>query len=353
MPETRETAASGKVAKSGFDAAQQAGADLTVQAIVADASASEAEAEDAPERAQTGLAYQLEPTSTVVRGSESHQTPIYPEVMAHSVNNYPPVPYPPTLKNLVLSEVHATHRGLILNFTTLYFMILYLTHTSVQWYTRARWETGIMSVTKQVRKFRVGMALIFQEYVLAFVTIDLLFQPIWKTSFAEFRVPPNVYTATTDFLVLVADWIRSENFLAGRKYVLACEAIRRANKIWYGIGVYTVMELFFMAGLSPFLTVCELFSSPSRTARFLAAYYTFIHHSENHLWKLLRPCIHDGVLAPTTEQRLKYADWLYVWGKERVMMSNRMAELVDHFNVKSFFLFLSFFVLCPLILFGS
>lgn len=44
---------------------------------------------------------------------------------------------------------------------------------------------------------------------------------------------------------------------------------------------------------------------------------------------LLQPYIHNGILAPTTEQRVKYADWLFVWAKERTAMPYRMAQLVD------------------------
>ncbi|KAK6984310.1 hypothetical protein R3P38DRAFT_344987 [Favolaschia claudopus] len=104
---------------------------------------------------------------------------------------------------------------------------------------------------------------------------------------------------------MVAEWIQDENWLDGKRYVLACDPIRAANNVWYGIGLYTVMELFFLAGLSPFITACELFSNPSRTARFLAAYHTYIHVGDAGLWRLLSPCIHEGVLAPTTEQRLR------------------------------------------------
>ena len=37
---------------------------------------------------------------------------------------------------------------------------------------------------------------------------------------------------------------RSSNARTG----LACEAVRGANRVWSGVGVYTVSELFFMAG---------------------------------------------------------------------------------------------------------
>lgn len=48
---------------------------------------------------------------------------------------------------------------------------------------------------------------------------------------------------------------------------------------------------------------------------------------------LLKPCIHDEVLAPTRDQRLRYADWLYVWAKDRTSLPARMAGLVDDFHV--------------------
>ncbi|KAJ6557148.1 hypothetical protein B0H10DRAFT_2201437 [Mycena sp. CBHHK59/15] len=306
MPENRETRASGLVAENGFRIAQAADADLTLEHLVCDASSAEAEAPDASERAKLGLPYVMDASSTVLHGSKSHQTPVYPTLMKPPVHTYPPTPYPPYFQNLVLRGVQSTHRALILNLGTLFLMVQYLTHTSVQWYPRDRWDTGIMSVSKD---------------------------PTWEDHVADFSIPPNTYTATSDFLLLVSNWIEKENFLAGQKHVLACNAIRSANKVWYGIGVYTVMELFFMAGLSPFLTVCELFSSPSRTARFLAAFYTYIDHGESNLWALLQPCIHEGVLAPTTEQRLRYMDWLYVWAKDRVFMSRRMSQLLDDFHL--------------------
>jgi hypothetical protein len=56
---------------------------------------------------------------------------------------------------------------------------------------------------------------------------------------------------------------------------------------------------------------------------------------------LLQPCIHDGILAPTTEQRLRYADWLYVWAKDRTSIPSRMASLVDEYHVRFGFWFCS------------
>ncbi|KAJ6594977.1 hypothetical protein B0H10DRAFT_2197379 [Mycena sp. CBHHK59/15] len=200
-----------------------------------------------------------------------------------------------------------------------YSTLQYLTHTLVQFYPYEKWEKSIRNVCK----FSIGVAFIFTSQVLAFPSIDMVFQIS--------QSPPNIFSSTGEFLVLVADWI--ESILLKPRYTRACDTIRNCNNIFYGIGVYTVMELFLMAGLSPFLTLYEVFSNPSCTARFLTAFYSYIAQSEQDLWTLLQPCIHDGILAPTTDQCLRYADWLYVWAKERTSMPLHMAQLVDEFHL--------------------
>ena len=45
-------------------------------------------------------------------------------------------------------------------------------------------------------------------------------------------------------------------------------------------------------GLSPFLTLQEVFSNPSRTARFILAFYSYVAHCEKHLWSV-RPTPHQ------------------------------------------------------------
>ncbi|KAJ6603729.1 hypothetical protein B0H10DRAFT_2315653 [Mycena sp. CBHHK59/15] len=111
------------------------------------------------------------------------------------------------------------------------------------------------------------------------------------------------------------------------KHTCACDAIRAAKTIFYGIGVYTVMELFFTA-------VYEIFGNPSWAARFLTAFYTYLDRGEKDLWSLLQPCIHDGVLAPSCDQCLCYADWLYVWATDHTNIPLRRDDLADRFNAK-------------------
>ncbi|KAJ7807722.1 hypothetical protein B0H13DRAFT_1928863 [Mycena leptocephala] len=326
MPESREGTASRKQAQGGFEVAKAAGASFVLEDIAAEATKAEAKRANASKEAKEGLVYLLDPSSAIKRGQSRHQTYVFPPQLRVTAQN----PNPPPLSTLVLEKITYTHRALILHFGTLFLMLQYLTHTSVQFYPRERWEKSIRQVNKSVRKFSIGMALIFPAHVLAFPSIDLVFQPTWATSLDDFDIPPNIYTSTVAFFAMVANWI--EGILQEPSFGRACDEIRECNAIFYGIGVYTVMELFFMAGLSPFLTLYEVFSVPSRAARFLLAFYSYIDRSENDLGALLQPCIHDGILAPTTEQRLRYADWLYVWAKDRTSIPSRMASLVDEYH---------------------
>ncbi|KAJ7101589.1 hypothetical protein C8R43DRAFT_243241 [Mycena crocata] len=235
-----------------------------------------------------------------------------------------------SLDELVLKGLSYTHRALILDLGALFLMVQWLTHTSAQIYPRSLWESSVKVTHKKVRKFRVGMALIFRNYVLAFLSSDLVFQPTWKTSRDQLPdSPADFYSKNWIFLDSLASWMRGR--LGGLRNGLACEVIRNVSDVFLGIGVYTVIELFFLAGLSPFMTEAELFSNPSRTARFAGAYLQYLHHSRTGLPGLLWPAMKAGYLAPTTRQRLAYMDWLYVYAKDRTRLPVRMAELVDYY----------------------
>jgi hypothetical protein len=118
MPGSRETCASGKVAEHGLAEARQSGA---LEAIVCDATAAEAAACGAPEHAKQRLPYPLNSTSTVVRGSRSHQTRVYPPNPLPTTENLnPPVL---ELTSLVLHGLKASHRALIVNLGSLFLMV--------------------------------------------------------------------------------------------------------------------------------------------------------------------------------------------------------------------------------------
>lgn len=61
--------------------------------------------------------------------------------------------------------------------------------------------------------------------------------------------------------------------------------------------------------------------------------FPFIPFISKYYRSLLQPCIHNGVLAPTTEQRLKYKNWLHVYGKKNALLTSRMAQLLDEYKV--------------------
>jgi hypothetical protein len=62
-------------------------------------------------------------------------------------------------------------------------------------------------------------------------------------------------------------------------------------------------------------------------------YVFFTHSPIITIRSLIRPAFVNGILAPTKQQRLEYATWLHVFGKDRTEMPSRMATLVDDYNV--------------------
>lgn len=62
---------------------------------------------------------------------------------------------------------------------------------------------------------------------------------------------------------------------------------------------------------------------------------------------LIRPCIKDGIFAPTMEQRLTYKDWLHVHGKSCARLAARHTFLVDDYHVRLFpNVFITFEITC-------
>ena len=47
----------------------------------------------------------------------------------------------------------------------------------------------------------------------------------------------------------------------------------------------------------------------------------------------MQPCIVDGVLAPTRNQRLGYKKWLHIYEKDLVFISPQMAKLQREYTV--------------------
>lgn len=47
---------------------------------------------------------------------------------------------------------------------------------------------------------------------------------------------------------------------------------------------------------------------------------------------LIKPSLHDGILAPTSTQRLRFVRWLHIWAKERIEIPARTGLLIDEYN---------------------
>ncbi|KIM37962.1 hypothetical protein M413DRAFT_30608 [Hebeloma cylindrosporum] len=153
-----------------------------------------------------GLVQRLGPTCNFQRGCNSGQPDFYPAMFRSTARN----PNPPSIQNLELNTLAGPSSSILLS---------YLTHTSIQIYKLSLWETSVMKVPKKVQKFKVGLALEFEDYIIAFISNDLMFQR---------AVSPS-----------------------SKQPGLACEIIQSTQDVWCGIGVYTICEVFFDAGVSP------------------------------------------------------------------------------------------------------
>ncbi|KAH6913396.1 hypothetical protein BKA70DRAFT_1055865, partial [Coprinopsis sp. MPI-PUGE-AT-0042] len=121
-----------------------------------------------------GHAFKIDAGCHFKRGSGSGQTLVAPEMILRSKEN----PNPPAIQSLgwTLQQSYGNGRSLFLDFGVAVFKIAYLTHTSVQWYTKDVWWGSVLQVPKQIRGFKVAIAFKFQTHVLAFLTNDLMFQ---------------------------------------------------------------------------------------------------------------------------------------------------------------------------------
>ncbi|KAH6891894.1 hypothetical protein BKA70DRAFT_1440847 [Coprinopsis sp. MPI-PUGE-AT-0042] len=247
---------------------------------------------------------------------------------------------PPTIQdlNLVLREVYRNGRALFFDFGHTYLKVAFLMHTSIQCYKKDVWKNSIMAVSAVDRGFKVGLALEFDDFFLCFLTFDLVFQPEWLKvpdptivdPRARLDLGPDIIADYPGFLKGVADWVKERRNLTGRnaRQGLACDAVRHASLVWVGVGAYTVCEIFFIAGLSPFLLEHEVFDSPSRTARLCEAFWQFAYDARNIFEDYIQRTLVEGIIAPREDHRLRYPNLLYVWAKSSTRVTPRHGRLI-------------------------
>ncbi|KAG5222648.1 MULE domain-containing protein [Salix suchowensis] len=266
-----------------------------------------------PLEAPAALVLKVEPSFKLRRGKTDTQTLIYPPV--------------PTLRESRprLLEVQFHPRNIILRFMIELPVprscgcVQMLTHMVCQIYTGDEFDC-ICTVPKDLRsKLALGLGFTvrmpgmeFGHEICSCISVsrlavfckcsaDLISTQkcssiqvtYWLTRDGLGILPYNIYSDFEKELERVAWWATQRR---GMRRVdrystanLAMKVIRAANTIFSGVGVYTVSELFYMAGLAPDLTEGEVFDNPSRFARLMEAYYSYAAKAHMDIWKYIRP----------------------------------------------------------------
>ncbi|KAF6761303.1 hypothetical protein DFP72DRAFT_37235 [Ephemerocybe angulata] len=318
MPEVRECIAFHLAITSFFETALETGEDLTILDLWADAADS---IKKETKLSQDRCPYRLQNDSTAMRGHASGQEALYPEPLltreawrtvrsrkSKKAKEIAPDHYPtppPPIQSYSLISVATTMRALILGFRqtkeengrTLYLKLSYLTHTCLQIYTAEQWEIMVQTPKPSEndhRRARVGLGIEMAAHTIAFISLDNLFEPLWRDTFEALpRVYKNIYDGYSDWLELVVEWLEEVEQKGQKGRALwektARSAIRdsEGQMPFCGVGVYTVCELFHDAGFWPFMSLAELVHCPSRMARFCEALWSYVHKSYSDLQNLL------------------------------------------------------------------
>ncbi|KAF4586208.1 hypothetical protein EYR38_010482 [Pleurotus pulmonarius] len=272
MPEYVEALSSCLLAQHWFNSVKNS-SPLLLKAMYADATLDEQRKSNDP-LVKMGLPYPLAPDSKVKRGPRLAQNPIYPPIscsVQDAAFQLKDVVFNPRSVLLLLesSSSDPAVAGMW------WMQVQLLTHTIAQVYTLSQWRDSISKIDKDIRGFKVGMALDFGDYVLSFLTIDLVFRVFYSRSRDELPAPLyDIYLHFEKSLQVMIKWARARRTGKKKCSGSAIETIRKNTNIFVGIGVYTASEVFHHAGLLPILTESELFDSPSRFARFVSSFYS-------------------------------------------------------------------------------
>ncbi|KAL1942048.1 hypothetical protein VTO73DRAFT_6578 [Trametes versicolor] len=238
-------------------------------------------------RAHAGLVYPLTPDENLWRG---HKT-----LNSNRDNQSGFAIYPAWLPRdfarsaFVLTRSPFNPRAIVLEFHNpqgecLCVEIRLRLHVSAQVFTKSEWENSICKVPRNIRGFKVAVAFDLDDYVLAFLSHDLLFQMQWAVSLEGL---PSMHVSD-----VLGDW---QNFLRLR--------------------------------LS--LTEKDLFDNGSRTARLCLAFHAFASDCEKKLWPSMKRYLHGFKFAAERYDRLFFSQYLQVYGKLRTSLCPRHGSLVD------------------------
>ncbi|KAF8162677.1 hypothetical protein B0H34DRAFT_692522 [Crassisporium funariophilum] len=302
--------------------------DLILEAIWGDATSKEKGNHPPGSLAAEGHVYPV-PSSTIV------QRALFPPKY-HSLENVPI-----STHKLKLVETEPSPRNVILKFQDgdgkdYWTQIQLFKHTSVQIYSKEEWQDAVCKVDKDCRGFKIGIAFEFKTHILALPTNDLLIQVHWASFRKDLPTQQaNIYTDYPAFLAELVAWMRLRRASRSNRTSLAMTAIRKESSIFYGAGVYTTQEIFHKAGLSPNITEREVFDCPSQTARLVAAWYDLAADIYESLWSFMKPFLRGFKIACHRTDRLRYAECLSVYRKDRTNLSLRFKEQLNAFKVSN------------------
>ncbi|TDL25100.1 hypothetical protein BD410DRAFT_837346 [Rickenella mellea] len=274
-------------------------------------------------RLQAGLVYRLDPNSSPpMRGQSKKQKPVLPEQ------------YRDVDSSLVLKDVLHNARNVILDFTTWFVQIQLFTHCLPQIYSLEDWYGVICNVPKSTRGFKVGLAFELKDWVIAFTSLDLLIGIHWAQT--RLKLPAqhvDIFTHPILFIKLFLHWIDKRCQKYDLRHGAVIYLLRSECHLFAGIGVYTICEIFFIAGISPFISEREMFLHPSRIARFVAAYWVWSKFVRENVPDLMRNSVYEWKVAVNKETRHRWLSHLKVFGKENVVVSQRFKTLVARHNI--------------------
>ncbi|KZP14198.1 hypothetical protein FIBSPDRAFT_959913 [Athelia psychrophila] len=256
--------------------------------------------------------------------------------------------FPIQQRDLRLRSVAFAARNVILDFGSAWAQVQLFTHTNLQIYTRSEWYDTICLVDKNKRGFKIGIAFEFEEWVLAFPTMDFLICVYWRVDRESLpsSIQHDIYDDWLGFLGAVVSWVKIMKPKNDRG-MLAITAVRHATmelspaqlaegrtpqRLFAGAGVYTVVEFFFLAGLSPSLTLYDLLheglATGSRLARLLVAFRQIAIHARLNIWNIIRRNLHGWLIAASVKDRLRYLREFYVYGKDISYVTPRQKVLL-------------------------
>ncbi|KAJ8090813.1 hypothetical protein PM082_024726 [Marasmius tenuissimus] len=240
----------------------------------------------------------------------------------------------------------------------LYLGVQPLLHMSVNIYERDVWRKHIRTASRQRevedgfeigRRFKIALAIDFTNYVLVFGSSDNLFGIKWSLDTPPVEVEPLPHIGpageglgTTEvyfrFLQSVVVWV--SEVLSGtvkgcRLEDIICLVLRNARGPWNGIGVYTVCELLWYSGISPWLTLRDVITNPSRLARLCEGMYAFMYDSHVYNRRILKRVLVKSrsitTLSATLNDILDYPKThLIVYGRTDVKVSTWVRDRIHN-----------------------